>query len=386
MALTIVVLPAYGQDNIAVSDSIPSADLTKVATDSIAKRPNLIQRIINYFDDSNREHPDKKFDITFLGGPSYSASTSLQIAAVAAGLYRTSRAVPTSESNISVFAQGSVTGFYRVGVKGNHFSPGDSFRMKYQADFAHFPLKFWGLNFENQYNDDNESDYTELQSVFWGEFQWRLYRHLYLGPSFNFNYGKATRLESPWLWEGENPRIFSYGFGFVLSIDTRDYATNASCGYNIELKQKFFPKAIGNKDAFSSTEFTASIYHKFWSSGIMAFQLHGWGTYGNPPWTMLPTLDESNSIRSYYEGRYRAKNEIDAVVELRQHIWRRNGLVVWAGLGTVFDHFHEINGHRLLPSYGIGYRWEFKKRVNVRVDFGMGKHSHAIGFGLNETF
>lgn len=101
---------------------------------------------------------------------------------------------------------------------------------------------------------------------------------------------------------------------------------------------------------------------------------------------MLPTLDSSKGIRGYYEGRYRDKNEADIVVELRQHVWKRNGIVVWGGLGTVFDSFEGITSRRLLPSYGIGYRFEFKKQVNLRVDFGIGKHSTAIALGMNETF
>ena len=154
----------------------------------------------------------------------------------------------------------------------------------------------------------------------------------------------------------------------------------------MSLKQKFFPRGIGNNYAFSSTEFTFAVYKQWWKSGVVAMQLHSHNTYGDTPWTMLPTIDASNGIRGYYEGRYRAKNEADVVVELRQKVWRRNGIVVWGGVGSVFDDFSQISRHRLLPSFGVGYRWEFKKRVNVRVDVGFGKDSKAFSFGLNETF
>ena len=80
---------------------------TNVATDSVRpEKLNLIQKVIRYFDDSNKEKPDKKFDVTFLGGPSYSESTSFQLALVAAGLYRTRRDTATLQSNVSVFGQG----------------------------------------------------------------------------------------------------------------------------------------------------------------------------------------------------------------------------------------------------------------------------------------
>ena len=39
--------------------------------------------------------------------------------------------------------------------------------------------------------------------------------------------------------------------------------------------------------------------------------------------------------------------------------------------------FSEENLTRMkhvLPNFGVGYRWEFKKNVNVRLDYGFGKH------------
>ena len=84
----------------------PQIIAQELVNDSIGKKPNLISRILQYFDDSNKEHPEKKIDFTFLGGPSYSASTSIQLAVIAAGLYHTKRDSVTPESNISVFAQG----------------------------------------------------------------------------------------------------------------------------------------------------------------------------------------------------------------------------------------------------------------------------------------
>ena len=40
----------------------------------------------------------------------------------------------------------------------------------------------------------------------------------------------------------------------------------------------------------------------------------------------------------------------------------------------------------ILPNYGFGYRWEFKKRVNVRLDLGFGKHQTGFIFNINEAF
>ena len=42
---------------------------------------------------------------------------------------------------------------------------------------------------------------------------------------------------------------------------------------------------------------------------------------------------------------------------------------------------------RILPNFGIGYRWEFKKDVNVRLDYGFGKNGQkGFIFNINEAF
>ena len=90
-------------------------------------------------------------------------------------------------------------------------------------------------------------------------------------------------------------------------------------------------------------------------------------------------------MRGYYEGRYRDRHYMAAQVELRQHIWHRIGAVVWVGAGNVFHDRHSFK--HILPNYGIGYRWEFKKRVNVRLDVGFGKPGqYSFMFNINEAF
>ena len=39
-----------------------------------------------------------------------------------------------------------------------------------------------------------------------------------------------------------------------------------------------------------------------------------------------------------------------------------------------------------LPNYGVGLRWELKKRVNVRLDYGFGKKTSGFLLSLNEAF
>ena len=52
----------------------------------------------------------------------------------------------------------------------------------------------------------------------------------------------------------------------------------------------------------------------------------------------------------------------------------------------VFSRFGDLRWREVLPNYGIGYRWEFKKKVNVRLDLGFGRHQMGFIFNINEAF
>ena len=60
--------------------------------------------------------------------------------------------------------------------------------------------------------------------------------------------------------------------------------------------------------------------------------------------------------------------------------------MVFGGFGMIFPSFRNMKAKQILPSYGIGYRWEFKKKINVRLDLGFGKHQTGFIFNINEAF
>ncbi len=130
------------------------------------RKMNIVEKVINYIDKANKPKPDKRFDFTIVGGPSYNQATSFQLAVMGAALYHSRMDSVTPVSNASLFVQGSLTGFYRVGLSGDHYGPADRYRIHYCADFAHFPLKFWGIGYETESQDANETKYTELRRTF----------------------------------------------------------------------------------------------------------------------------------------------------------------------------------------------------------------------------
>ena len=360
---------------------------TVCAADSTATKKGLVQRIIDYFNESNKPNENKKFDFSLIGGPYYSSDTKFGVGLVAAGLYRTDmRDSLLSPSDISLYFKATTSMHFELGVRGNHILPSDRFRLAYDVNFSSIKSKFWGIGYDNNVNDENESRYKYLRSHAEAKGLWQVIRNVYFGPMLTFDYVNGRDFARPELWEDEDKRTFNFGAGFTLQYDTRDFLTNAYKGVYLRLDQRFNPRFMLNRYAFSLTALDFSYYHTVWKGAVLAMNFSSTFTYGNTPWGLLPTFGGSDNMRGYFEGRYRDKCEMDVCLELRQHIWRRSGAVAWVGAGTVFPRFQDLRWRRVLPNYGVGYRWEFKKRVNVRVDIGFGKHQTGFIFSINEAF
>lgn len=353
-----------------------------------AKKKSLITRFLDYFNDANKNKKHKKFDFSIIGGPHYSTDTKLGLGLVAAGLYRTNpNDTILPPSNVSLFGDVSTVGFYMLGIRGTHIFPQDKYRADYTVYFYSFPCDYWGMGYDMGNDDSNKSEMKRWQARIKGSFLFHLGSNFYIGPMVSYDYVIGKNIERPELLNGMDRHTWNLGAGFSAVYDSRDVLTYPHQGLYINLTQCFRPRFMGNDYAFSTTELQVDAYQKVWKGAILAEDFRTMLNFGNPSWGMMALLGNSNSMRGYYEGRYRDKHKMEAQVELRQHIWKRNSLTVWVGAGTVFSKFCNIRSRHILPNYGLGYRWEFKKNVNVRLDYGFGKAGQSgFLFSINEAF
>ena len=371
-------------DMVAVSPDTTITDTTVVQP----RKKSLITRFLDYFNDANKNKNHKKFDFSIIGGPHYSTDTKLGIGLVAAGLYCTdAKDSILPPSNVSLFGDVSTVGFYMLGIRGTHIFPHDKYRADYTVYFYSFPCKYWGMGYDMGDNSDNESEMKRWQARVKGSFLFHLGDNFYVGPMVSYDYVIGKNIERPELLNGMDRHTWNIGAGFSLVYDSRDVLTNPHQGFYLNLTQCFRPRFMGNDYAFSTTEFQVDAYQRLWKGAILAEDFRTMLNFGNPSWGMMALLGNSNSMRGYYEGRYRDKHKIETQVELRQHIWKRNSLTAWMGAGTVFNKFSNMRSRHILPNFGIGYRWEFKKNVNVRLDYGFGKAGQTgFLFNINEAF
>lgn len=364
-----------------------SLSFSNTGTDSVVhKSRNPFRWIGNYLKNTNK-HEDRPFDFSVLVGPSYSAATSAGLGGTASGLYSWDRSDPTlPKSNVSLFANASLAGMLAVGLRGNNFLPHQKYRLDYQMILYAFPGQFWGIGYKNGLNDDNQSDYNRVKFQFKPDFLFRLSSAVYAGPVVDIEWVNAFGFENESLLGGQDKSLVSCGAGFNFTYDTRDFVLNAWRGNYFCWEQMFYPAGFGNDYAFSYTDLTYCGYRQVWKGGVLAMELHTLFNYGDVPWTMMAQVGVLGRMRGYYEGRYRDRNIMEGQVELRQHIKGRNGIALWVGLANVFPNFGHIYLEQTLPNYGIGYRWEFKKRVNIRFDMGFTNDKPNFTFNINEAF
>lgn len=383
--IMMLALGSYASE-LSVTDSISSAE--KVDTMALRAGKSWVNRILDYFNDSNKNKKHKRFDFSVIGGPHYASDTKFGLGLVAAGLYRTD---PNDSilppSNVSLYGDVSSVGFYMLGVRGNHIAPKGRYRIDYHLYFYSFPADFWGIGYEMGDNDANKSDMKRWQAQAEVSFLFRVADNFYIGPMASYDYVIGKHIERPELLQGMDQHTWNVGAGVSLVYDNRDNLTNPHRGICLNINQMFRPGFMGNDYAFSTTAFRFDAYQQLGKGTVLAEDIGANLNFGNPSWGMMAELGGTNSMRGYYEGRYRDKHSLEATVELRQHVWKRNGIVVWVGAGTIFPKFSALRSKQILPNAGVGYRWEFKKNVNVRLDYGFGKSGQSgFLFNINEAF
>lgn len=383
--IMMLALGSYASE-LSVTDSISSAE--KVDTMALRAGKSWVNRILDYFNDSNKNKKHKRFDFSVIGGPHYASDTKFGLGLVAAGLYRTD---PNDSilppSNVSLYGDVSSVGFYMLGVRGNHIAPKGRYRIDYHLYFYSFPADFWGIGHEMGDNDANKSDMKRWQAQAEVSFLFRVADNFYIGPMASYDYVIGKHIERPELLQGMDQHTWNVGAGVSLVYDNRDNLTNPHRGIYLNINQMFRPRFMGNDYAFSTTAFRFDAYQRLGKGTVLAEDIGANLNFGNPSWGMMAELGGTHSMRGYYEGRYRDKHSLEATVELRQHVWKRNGIVVWVGAGTIFPKFSALRSKQILPNAGVGYRWEFKKNVNVRLDYGFGKSGQSgFLFNINEAF
>ncbi|EBY2753063.1 hypothetical protein DVF53_20895 [Salmonella enterica subsp. enterica serovar Kottbus] len=332
----------------------------------------------------------KTVDWGLLPGPFYTPELGPAIGIALAGIYRPTPGDRVSQnSTLSISGYVSATGATGINVSNYAFFAENRWRFFLDGSVSNTPTYYRGQGFSAAEHDSRKQKYTaqglSLRPVLYRQITTHTW--LGMGGSLDIQHAAGTGggnrlIEST----PQGVSVFSSGVSLDLTRDTRDFAPNPRTGQLADLHYTRYTPETGSDTRFEEYTLHYSHYRPLSERSVLAWELYGDFTQGDVPWSSLPLLGDSHRMRGYYEGRYRDKNVVSGQMEFRHRLSWRHGVVGWMGAGTMAPSFHMLSHSRWLPSVGVGYRFEFKPRMNVRLDYGIGKGSSGFYFQVGEAF
>jgi hypothetical protein len=230
--------------------------------------------------------------------------------------------------------------------------------------------------------------------LFRAEFLRRTWWKVFLGPRVwagnSFATLGSTNANIPPLPPGFGIHNTMRALGLRLMRDTRPNQFYPTAGTKLEITSDFFMQSIGSKYSFQAYRFIFDKYVSLGKNQVLAYDLFGCATGGQPPFYGNCVYGTSNELRGYTAGKYFDRYMAATQVEYRLTLPKGFGLAAFGGLGGVVPGSGQIlfkNSH-FLPDVGGGPRYELSKKyhVNLRTDFAKGRDSWSWSMGVGEAF
>ncbi|MGL4713211.1 MAG: BamA/TamA family outer membrane protein, partial [Shewanella sp.] len=275
---------------------------------------------------------------------------------------------------------------YGLGIENRSYFGDDTWRLALDAWISHAPQDIWGIGRDAASNDANKTAYEGQVFELAPSVSYRLLPYTYLQLGWRFQSLSHLSAQGPALTANQLHDSQTSGLSMSLAYDSRDFVPNPERGLLAEIKYEDYASRLGSDFDFSITSVNFRQYHRLGPAHILAFELYGEASHGDVPWFELPQLGSNSRMRGYYQGQYRDRYYFSSQIELRQALTARHGLVYWIGAGNIGPNWSSLFDEAWLPTVGVGYRLTFKPRVNIRLDFGIGRDSSGVYFDINEAF
>ncbi|MGJ5641930.1 BamA/TamA family outer membrane protein [Formosa sp. S-31] len=337
--------------------------------------------------------------LSILAGPGYTPENGLLLGGGFLYTFKTNKAdslIQRSSVPINMFI--STKGNFQIGTALQSFWWQDKVRINAKLRYSNAEDQYFGVGYDNAVNtiqSDSTTTYNRKLIAFTPNVLTRVAKDFYLGVGVDLNYTKVTSLNPVMAQDPEylkyGPENFNSGLMFSLHYDSRDVTVNAWSGWFAKFLTGFYGNYLGSDNDYQVYEFDIRKYIQIYRPGnIMALKLYGRITQGDTPYEQLTALGGTNALRGYIMGQYRDEAGLYFISEWRHTFLKRDdtlskhGITLWVASGTIAPKLSDMT--RWIPNGGIGYRFEVQPRMNVRIDFGLGKESSGLYFNFTEAF
>lgn len=295
-------------------------------------------------------------------------------------------------SNLQSLVLYSLKKQFIAAINGTVYFPGEKYILSTQLSYSFFPDKFWGLGKFTA--DSSEESYNFRQFYLYLHGQRSVANHLFIGVLYEYqNLLKIEYMPGGLFDKQDIPGRHGYqvsGLGASLTYDTRNDAFAPDKGVFLQGYFNHFARLLGSDFTYTNYVLDARGFIKTYKKQVLALQAYAFLNNGDVPIRSLASFGGANSMRGYYDGRYRDKDQVVLQAEYRVPVYKRLGAVVFGGVGNVSNNCDYLSTKAVKYSYGGGLRIALTKseKLNLRLDYGLsgGGKSKGFYFQLGEAF
>lgn len=278
------------------------------------------------------------------------------------------------------------------GVFQKAYLGGDRYRISGFAGGANLNLNFYGIGASDA-GRDISIPINQNGRVFKIDGFRKVYENTYVGLRL-----RMATINTSFRFEGTPPPPFDGeplvldsnigGPGLLAQYDTRDSELWPSTGSYANLQAQWDLDGFGSDFIYNKQELTYNRYIGLGDSGVLAMRGSVCRSGDGTPFFDLCLFGASNDLRGYETGQYRDRALAAVQAEYRWRFSPRWGAVFFAGVGSVAPSLGDLTDSVTLPSGGAGLRFQASKtyKVNISLDYAIGRDSEALYFYIGEAF
>ena len=330
--------------------------------------------------------------IVFFPYAYYTPETQFAVGAGGIATYYTSKDVELRPSKVVLSGYYTSNEQYLFTLNHEAYYSRNKYYTGVRLTFGHYVRKFFGIG----------NDPPDLGTEQYVADRWGVELNIETPPLFFvsdraglvYDYQQSEIVdpeENPYLLDGD---VTGSSGGVVSGIggdwvwDRRNHSFYPTHGDLHQFKVIIYTHATGSHYTYWTFEHDDRRYIALAPDKVLALQTYISMAVGDAPFDELPALGGQHRMRGYFEGRYRDHAYLMGQVEYRQILSGRLGYVLFAAIGDVAPDITRFHAPSFKFAGGVGLRFLFNKeeKVNLRIDYGRGKDTDGIYFGLEEAF
>ncbi|GGK68079.1 BamA/TamA family outer membrane protein [Rufibacter glacialis] len=258
-----------------------------------------------------------------------------------------------------------------------------------QVEYNDYPYFFFGIG--NNTPDEAEEAYTSRTINFFGQFEQRVFKQVYLGARYEFKRETIPEVAPEGLLAQKSivgsEGVVASGVGPLLMVDSRNNVYTPSAGDYHQFSAVFFGKYLGGEDNFTRYKLDLRKYMSGLGPGVLAVQGLFTFTVGDAPFQFLAPIGGVNVMRGFLEGRFRDEDAVVGQVDYRFPIKGRIGGAVFGGAGQVSKRIPDFALDEFHVAGGGGLRYKLNKEgMVVRGDVAFSNQGMYLYFSFAEAF